>query len=280
MNFKRFQLKNVKVPDDVVCLYGSKSVRASMTHDILKHNAITKGQVYSVNAEYHRQWMPKSVYVSSVFNKEAVAHLFKKQSERKDQAFMLFDDCFEEDLELISRIIAKAKTYNTLVILGFNRGMEIPGIIAKCATCIFIPETENKYDRRDLYDAFGSLFETEKVFYKCLDYLTEDSNMMVICTNDSKDLQRQVYWFNPKESAEVKADVSTDPDASSVNDASSTASVPEDTKEPAAQVSPSFDEKDESSGQGNDENDEYEGNGQGGDENGEVYEERGECTIC
>ena len=82
MNFKRFQINNVQVPDDVLFLHGSTNVRSRIIHNLLKKFKISKGQVYtktSSDKDYYKEWLPNS-YVSSHIKKEGIAHLLKKQS--------------------------------------------------------------------------------------------------------------------------------------------------------------------------------------------------------
>jgi hypothetical protein len=199
MNFKRFQISNVQVPDDVLFLYGSRTTRSKIIQNLLQKFNIDKGQIYtrtSSDKNYYKGWLSNS-YVSPGINKEGIAHLLKKQTERKQPAFLIFDNCFDdqESMDFICQVCNKAKNYGVLVIISCNRGEDIPAEIGTLATCVMMTENDNKYDRQELFAAFGKIFKTDRVFYKCFDYLTEDKNLMVVCDNDSDDLQSQVYWY-------------------------------------------------------------------------------------
>lgn len=200
MNFKRFQIGNIQVPDDVLFLHGSRNVRSRIIHNLLKKFKLYKGQVYTKTEEdkkYFKGWLNSGVYVSSNLKEDGVTYLLEKQSKKKDPAFLVFDNCFEdgESLDFIYQVCKKAKKYNVLVILSLNRGEDIPIDFNKVTTCAMLAENTNKYDRQELYNAFGGIFPTDKIFYKCFDYLTEDDNLMVICYADSTDLQDQVFWY-------------------------------------------------------------------------------------
>ena len=107
-------------------------------------------------------------------------------------------------MDFICQVCKKAKKYGVLVILSCNRGEDITPEIGTLATCVMLTENDNKYDRKELFASFGKIFKTDRVFYKCFDYLTEDNNVMVLCENNSDDLQSQVYWYplegTPKDS--------------------------------------------------------------------------------
>jgi hypothetical protein len=199
MNFKRFQISNVQVPDDVLFLYGSRTIRSKIIQNLLQKFNIDKGQIYTrtdSDKNYYKGWLSKS-YVSPGINKEGVAYLLKKQTQRKHPAFIIFDNCFDDQdsMDFICQVCKKAKKYGVLVIISCNRGEDIPPEVGSLATCAMLSENNNKSDRQELFAAFGKVFKTDRVFYKCFDYLTEDDNLMVVCDNNSDDLQSQVYWY-------------------------------------------------------------------------------------
>ena len=214
MNFKRFQISNVQVPDDVVFLYGSRSVRSKVIQNLLQKFKLSKGQVYTRTSDdksYYKSFLP-SAYISSNINKDGIAYLFKKQVERSSPAFLILDNCFDnaENMDFILQVCKKAKKYQVLVIISCNRGEDFPIELTELSSCIMLSENDNKYDRLELFTAFGEIFETDRVFYKCFDYLTEDDNLMVICKKSPPvpDLQSQVYWY-PMEGTQKKESMSS-----------------------------------------------------------------------
>jgi hypothetical protein len=118
-------------------------------------------------------------------------------------SMLVIDDCIDTtefwDNKTIEEILMNGRHYKIPYIISMETPTNIPHEFIINFDHIFLMDDESEYNRKRLFNNYGSFFPSrfafEKIFMEC----TKDNRAMIICNkNEFEGLNKMVYWFEPK----------------------------------------------------------------------------------
>lgn len=219
---KEFNLDSLMADSTVVIIGKRRSGKSFLTRDIFYHHRkIPYGVVFNSTESidpFYSDFIPDSFIYESyrpnvienfMNNQMKKVHdlkkIGKKLDKKKDNTFIVLDDMLHEGKkwkndETIKSIFFNGRHFNFFFILTLQYNMGIQPELRSNIDYVFIFNDTSTKNRKNIYDAYCSMFPDFNYFCNVLDSCTQDYKCLVIkCSgNNSNDISKQVFWYKAK----------------------------------------------------------------------------------
>lgn len=218
-DFNEFTPSNMSENPCIVIIAKRGSGKTWVTRDLMYHlRDIPAGVVISATEEvnhFFRDFVPPA-YIYSKYSQRIMKEIFKRQERRvqmneerraagkkpKDiRMFLVMDDCLADSKvwkndEYIQKLMLNGRHYHLTFILTLQYCKGIPPAIRSNFDYIFLLGDENTNNKKNIFNEYGGIFATYKMFNDVFSEMTHNYGMMVLdLRRRSSKLMEKVFRY-------------------------------------------------------------------------------------
>ena len=228
LNIEKFNMKSI-APDSLCVFIGKRNGgKTFLVKDLLFHKKdIPLGTVISQTETLNGNFSENipGTFIHTKFNSSILQDVFDQQEKKilekrkmypglamkdvikilkqdiSNYVFVVLDDCLSDSKNwkndpVVQRIFYEGRHYFIFFLLTMQVPLGIPPNLRGNLDYVFITFTNNKKDRKTIFDNYSGIFENFQEFSTILDECTMDYNCLVIDNNSrSNKLQDQVFYY-------------------------------------------------------------------------------------